>query len=133
MKDCEVAFKAAKARLLSSNLLVHYEPTLPVRMAGDASPYGIGAVLAHVMANGVEELISFASRTLSTSESNYAQLEKEALALIFGVRKFHMYLDGCPFTLVTDKPLQCILGPKKGITLMAAACLQRWAIILASY
>ena len=68
------------------------------------------------------------------SESNYAQLEKESLALIFGVRKFHMYLYGRPFTLVTDnKPLQCILGPKKGIPFMAAAHLQRWAIILASY
>ena len=39
-----------------------------------------------------------------------------------------MYLYGRPFTLVTDnKPLQCILGPKKGIPLMAAAHLQRWA------
>ena len=134
MKDYEVAFNAAKARLLSSNLLVHYDPTLPVRMAGDASPYGIGAVLSHVMPNGVEQLIVFASRTLSTSQSNYAQLEKEALTLIFGVRKFYTYLYGRPFTLVTDnKPLQCILGPKKGIPLMAAAHLQRWAIILASY
>ena len=61
-------------------------------------------------------------------------MEKEALALIFGVRKFHTYLYGRPFTLVTDnKPLQCILGPKKGIPLMATAHLQRWAIILTSY
>ena len=128
-----MAFNAAKARLLSSNLLVHYDPTLLVRMARDASPYGIGAVLSHIMPNVAEQPIAFASRTLSTSESNNAQLEKEALTLIFGVRKFHAYLYSCPFTLVTDKPLQYILGPKKGIPLMAAAHLQRWAIILASY
>ena len=71
-----MAFNAAKARLLSSNLLVHYDPTLPVRMAVDASLYGIGAVLSHVIPNGAEQPIAFASRTLSTSESNYAQLRK---------------------------------------------------------
>ena len=68
------------------------------------------------------QLIAFASRMLSTSESNYAQLKKkEVLALIFGVRKFHMYSYGRPFTLVTDKPLQCFLAPMKGIPLMTAA------------
>ena len=84
---------------------------------------------SRVMWNGVEQLIALASRTLLMRESNYVQLKKEALALIFVVRKFHIYLYGCPFTLVTDnKPLQYILGPKKGIPLMAAARLQRWLL-----
>ena len=133
-KDCKwLSMKPKQDCYHPTCWYIMIDPTLPVRMAGDASPYGIGAVLSHVMQNGVEQPIAFASRTLSTSESNYAQLEKEALALIFGVRKFHMYLYGHPFTLVTDKPLQCILGPKKGIPLLAAARLHRWAIILASY
>ena len=85
-QNCEVAFNAAKARLLSSNLLVHYDPILPIRMAGGASPYGIGAILSYLMPNGVEQPIAFASRTLSISNSNNAQLEKEVLALIFEVR-----------------------------------------------
>ena len=75
----------------------------------------------------------YASRTLSKSERNYAQIEKAALALVFGVKKFHD-LYARPFTLVTDlKPLLAIAGPKKGVPTLAAARMQRWALILAAY
>ena len=60
------------------------------------------------------------------AEKTYAQMDKEALALIFGVQTFHAYLYGRRFTLVTDhKPLLSLLGPTKGIPLSAAARLQR--------
>jgi len=61
-------------------------------------------------------------------------LEKEALSLVFGVRKFHQFLYGRKFTLYTDhKPLTSILGPKKGVPSLAAARLQRWALLLSAY
>ena len=132
--ECHKAFQQAKQEVSSSRVLVHYDPSLPITRAGDASAYGIGAVISHRMPDGSEHPIAFASRTLSKSECNYAKLEKEALSLIFGVKKFHQYLYGRKFTLITDhKPLTTILGPKKGIPSLAAARLQRWAILLSAY
>ena len=132
--DCAQAFDLAKEKLVSADLLVHYDATLPLKLAGDASAYGVGAVISHIMPDGAERPIAFASKTLSNSERNYSQVEKEGLALVFGVKKFHTYLYGRRFTLVTDhKPLTTIFGPKKQIPPMAAARLQRWAILLSAY
>ena len=115
-------------------ILAHYEPSVPLRMASDASAYGLGAILSHVYPDGTERPIAYASCTLSVSERNYAQLEREALSLVFGIKKFHPYLFGREFQLLTDhKPLTTILGPKTGIPSLAAARLQRWALMLPGY
>ena len=67
---------AAKEGVTSSCVLVHYNPNLPIRMAGDASAYGVGMVISHVMPDGSEQPIAFTSRTLSNSERNYSQIRK---------------------------------------------------------
>ena len=132
--ECSAAFETAKNLLTSAPVLAHYDPSLPIKIAGDASAYGIGAVLSHVFPDGSERPVAFASRTLSTSERNYAQIEREALSLVFAVQHFHQYLYGRQFILVTDhKPLLTILGPKTGIPSMIAARMQRWALTLSAY
>ena len=132
--DCDRAFKEVKKKLSEAPVLMHYDPELPIRLAGDASNYGIGAVLSHVDNNGQEHPIAFVSRTLSQYEKNYSQVEKEALSLIFGIRKFHKYVYGWHFTLVTDhRPLTALFGPKSGVPPLAAGHLQRWALLLSSY
>ena len=108
---CDKAFQEAKQLLIAAPVLVHYDPALPMRMAADASSHGIGAVISHVFPNGEEKPIAYASRTLSSAECKYAQIEKEALSLVYGLRKFHQFLYGRKFTLVTDhKPLTTIFG-----------------------
>ena len=90
----EEAFQSSKASLLSSQVLVHFDPTQDLVLSCDASPYGIGAVLSHRQEDGTDRPIGFASHTLSTAEQKYAQLEKEGLACVFGVKRFHSYLYG---------------------------------------
>ena len=117
-----------------SEVLVHYNLDCPLKLAADASQYCVGAIISHTLPDGSEYPIAFASRTLNLSEFNYAQIEKEPLALIYGVPKFHKYLYGWRFTLVTDhKPLTVILEPKKSIPPLPAARLQRWAVLLSAY
>ena len=72
VKDCtwqwtkaqEKAFQESKDLLQSSQLLVHFNPQLPLMLSCDASAFGIGAVLAHKMSDGSEKPIGYASRTL---------------------------------------------------------------------
>ena len=132
--ECQSAFVKAKERLVSAPVLAHYDPSLPLKLVGDASAYGIGAVISHTDQDGQERPIAFTSRTLSAAELSYSQIEKESLSLVYGVKKFHQYLYGRKFVLVTDhKPLVTLLGPTSGIPTLAAARLQRWALILSAY
>lgn len=132
-EDCLNSFNQIKNILASTEVLVHFDHKLPIQLSVDASLYGVGAVITHNL-NGVDRPIAYASRTLSKSEEKYSQIEKEALAIVFGVSKFYQYLFAKKFILLTDhKPLVTIFGPKKGIPIFAANRLQRWALILANF
>ena len=128
------AFEQVKKLLKSSRVLVHFNDDLPLVLACDASPYGLRAVLSHRMPNGDERPVGFASRTLTVAEKKYSQLDKEALAIVFGVNKYHQYLYGRKFELKTDhKPLTHIFSPSKVTPPMASGRIQRWALTLGAY
>jgi hypothetical protein len=78
--------------------------------------------------------IAFASRTLTAAEKNYSVLERESLAITFGVRNFQLYLYGNFVTIITDhKPLVGLYREYKTIPAMAASRIQRWTLTLSGY
>lgn len=133
-EDCQKSFDSFKQILQSDLLLTHYNPELEVIVAGDASNAGVGACILHKFPDNSLKAICHAARTLTPAEENYSQIEKEALALIFAVTKFHRMIFGRKFKLQTDhKPLLSIFGSKKGIPVYTANRLQRWALTLLLY
>ena len=132
-QQCQSAFDKAKILISQAPVLAHYDVRKPLKLYCDASSTGLGACLMHVI-DGCEQPVAYASRTLSQAERNYAQVEREALSIIFGVKRFNQYLYGRHFTLVTDhRPLCKLFGHAEGVRPLAAARMQRWALILSAY
>jgi hypothetical protein len=124
--DCNPAGERDAVCEQTKKVPAHYEPQRPIKLECDASPYGLGASLTQVMDDNTERPIAYASRSLTKTEKHYSQIDKEALALVWGVKKFHTYIFARHFTLRTDhKPLTAIFSPTKAIPAMTAARLQR--------
>ena len=132
-KDQQQAFEQSKSFPMSSRLLVHYDNKTELILECDASQNGLGAVLSHKMEDCSQHPISFAPQTLTKAERNFSNLEREALAVIIGQKKFHQYLYDRQFILETDhKPLESLFN-EKATPAKAAARIQRWALTLAAY
>ncbi|XP_052855233.1 eIF-2-alpha kinase activator GCN1-like [Drosophila gunungcola] len=100
------AFTALKSHIINATQLAHFDEKLPLVLATDASSFGIGVVLSHLQPDGGERPIVFASKTLDKHQVKYSQIEKEGLSITFGVKRFHQYLYGRKFILITDhKPI----------------------------
>jgi hypothetical protein len=129
--DQAEAYKKVKDILCSAPLLVHYSLELPIVLSVDASPYGVGAVLAHII-DDFERPVAYAGRALNSAERNYGQFDKEGLAIVYGIRKFHQYLFDRHFVVITDhKPL---VGLFKGTTpKVTSPRLLRWLVTLSAY
>ena len=95
--QCEDAFCVIKALITSPEVMTHYNSNLPIHLPCDASPVRLRAVLSHMMDDRVERLIAYVSRSLTKAEINYSQIDKEALALIWGVKRFQLNLFGREF------------------------------------
>ena len=99
------SFQEVKQLLSSPNFLVYFDDRKPIVLACDASPFGIGAALSHILEDGTEHPVAYTSRSLSPAERRYSQLDKEALAIVFGIGKFHRYIYGRKFLLHSDHKL----------------------------
>lgn len=103
-------------------------PTIKLVIA-DASPVGLGAVLIQTNSNG-PRVIAYGNKSLTDCEKRYCQTEKEALALVWAVEHFKIYLFGKEFELVSDhKPLETIFGQRS----KPCARIERWVLRLQAF
>ena len=132
--ECEKALLDLKRSLTSDETLGYFDPNNHTELIVDASPVGLGAILTQSdITSGSSKIIAYASRALSDVEKRYSQMEREALAIVWGCEHFHLYLFGMQhtFTLVTDhKPLQLILNNPSS---KPPARIERWSLRLQPY
>ena len=103
-----------KQSLISPPTLAHFNPNYETLVSADASSYGLGAVLLQKSPNSEFQPVAFISRSLSTAESRYAQIEKEALAFTWACERLSDYLIGISFHIHTDhKPLIPLFSTKR--------------------
>jgi len=104
-EKCESAFQSVKAKLTKAPVLVYFDPDKDLVLQTDSSQSGLGVAL---LQEG--KPIEFASRSLTQAERKWAQIEKEALSVLYGLEKFDQYTYGRKVTIQNDhKPLQNIL------------------------
>ena len=103
-EDHQMAFNTLKGAITTDASMAYYDVTKPITLEVDTSQKGLGAALGQE-----KKPIAFASKTLTKTQSNYSNIEREMLSLVHGVERFHTYLYGRSFTIITDhKPLEMI-------------------------
>ena len=103
-EDHQMAFNTLKGAITTDASMAYYDVTKPITLEVDTSQKGLGAALIQE-----KKPIAFASKTLTKTQSNYGNIEREMLSLVHGVERFQTYLYGRSFTIITDhKPLEMI-------------------------
>jgi hypothetical protein len=124
----EEAFQTLKERLCSQPVCCLPDLSKTFVLRTDASDFGLGAILLQDQGFGLQP-IACASKKLIPAERNYATVEKECLAIVWGIEKFSPYLYGKPFIIQCDhQPLQHLQRMKT-----SNSRLMRWAMQLQPY
>ena len=105
-QEQESAFQSLKNSISSFQVMAFFDTNKEVTLLVDASPIGLGAVLSQD-----NQVVAYASRSLSDVEQRYSQTEREALAIKWACSHFRLYIYGKPVTIITDhKPLEALFS-----------------------
>lgn len=126
----QIAFESIKTAIASVGFLGFFDPRDTSFLIVDASPTGLGAVLLQENDREGKRIIAFASKALTDLERKYFQTEREALALVWAIEKFRLYLLGTTFKLITDcKPLDFLFSQRS----KPCPRIERWVLRVQSY
>lgn len=126
--NCETAFRRIKELLVTAPILSCPDYSKEFVIQTDASGYGIGAVLVQPHEEG-DKVVCYLSRSLTKQEKLYTTTEREMLALVWAIEKFRPYVEGIPFTVITDHAsLRWLLNLKD-----PTGRLGRWSVKLQMY
>ena len=129
--DCEAAFENAKLLLSTAPVLAAPRLDQPFKIQVDASQVGAGAVLMQVDENNIDRPVSYYSKKFNKYQGNYSTIEKEALALVWALQHFYVYVGGGvhPVVIFSDHNpltfLHSLQNPNQR--------LMRWALFLQPY
>ncbi|KAL2076463.1 hypothetical protein ACEWY4_027927 [Coilia grayii] len=128
---CQSAFENAKLLLSTAPVLAAPRLDMPFQIQVDASQVGAGAVLLQSDDNGVDRPVCYFSRKFNKHQLNYSVIEKEALALVWALQHFDVYVGGGvrPVVVYSDHNpltfLHSLQNPNQR--------LMRWALFLQPY
>jgi hypothetical protein len=129
--ECVHSFDLIKRQMSSPPVLAHFDVAAETVVTCDASSTALGACLSQCV-NGAERPVAYASRALTSTERKYSASEREALACLWACERWHFYLYGRRFTLITDhQALETLLVT--GGTGHRPLRLHRWADRLYQY
>ena len=114
---------------LTTVTMAYFNKNWRTEQTVDASPVGLGVVMAQYNPSDPNErkIVQYASKSL-TEVDRYSQVEKEALAVVYACEKFHLYIYGCEFDIVTDnKAVELIYGNENS---KPKARIERWCLRL---
>ena len=130
-EEQEQAFLKLKEQVTKPQTMAYFDEKSKTEVIVDASPVGLGAILAQEDKRGQRKIIAYASRALTDVESRYSQTEREALAVVWACEHFHLYVFGQQFTVISDhKPLEGIFN---SVRARPNARIERWSLRLQSY
>ena len=126
----EETFIKLKNLVSSETVLAHFDASLDTFVITDAGAVGLGAILVQKQTDDTLRPVHYASRSLTPQEKKYSQTEREALAVVWACEKFHIFLYGKPFTILTDhQPLKVLYG----LSGKPSPRILRWTLRLQSY
>ena len=128
----QYSFESLKAALSAKTTLAYYDPNKPISIFLDGSPVGLGAVLTQEDLSTKETTaLHYASCPLTPTQARYPQIDREALSIYWAIKRFHLFVYGTDFKVITDhKPLVSLFNNPSS---KPSARIERWLLDLQQY